>query len=276
MTTNVISMDHRPQLMAMLNNEDHLGIISWLPHGRGFMIFKKKLFEKDVMPKFFSKHSKYTSFTRKLNRWGFVRVTRGPEMGAYYNKLFQRDDATLCLQMTCNKPNGLGLSECFAVSDPMPYVSQAQQGQDFQQQQLQSVGFGMEGPHQQPNYLELHQMQLLMRHREQMLQRESLARENVHHGIGTSSGNMSLEMQRQLQMNGLAPHEVYQYHVGMEMSGIDGGRSIMKHLVPQGSLQRGLRDHQIMMARDQKLHQYGGKPMSPEEMMALQNSGRMP
>lgn len=44
---------------------------------------------------------KYTSFTRKLNRWGFTRVTRGPETGAYYHKFFQRGDTRLCMQMSC-------------------------------------------------------------------------------------------------------------------------------------------------------------------------------
>ena len=33
------------------------------------------------------KQSKYTSFTRKLKRWGFTRVTTGAEQGAYYHKV---------------------------------------------------------------------------------------------------------------------------------------------------------------------------------------------
>jgi hypothetical protein len=52
-----------------------------------------------VLPKFF-KATKFTSFTRKLNRWGFTRVTRGPEMGSYYHKLFLREDPSLCLRMS--------------------------------------------------------------------------------------------------------------------------------------------------------------------------------
>jgi HSF-type DNA-binding len=52
------------------------------------------------LPKFF-KQSKFTSFTRKLNRWGFIRVTRGPQTGSYFHKLFQRDHPELCLQMRC-------------------------------------------------------------------------------------------------------------------------------------------------------------------------------
>ena len=53
------------------------------------------------MPLYFRHTSKWTSFTRKLNRWGFDRVSSGPEMGAYYHKFFQRDEPRLCHQMFC-------------------------------------------------------------------------------------------------------------------------------------------------------------------------------
>ena len=88
------------QLMEILNLEQHADIITWLPHGKAFIIYKKKKFAAEVLPVYF-KQSKFTSFTRKLNRWGFTRVTRGPETGAYYHKFFQRDDSRLCMQMSC-------------------------------------------------------------------------------------------------------------------------------------------------------------------------------
>lgn len=47
----------------------------------------------------------HSSFTRKLNRWGFSRVARGPETGAYFHKLFRRDKPDMCLQMTSNSGN---------------------------------------------------------------------------------------------------------------------------------------------------------------------------
>lgn len=87
--------------MEILDNEDNTDIISWLPHGRGFVIFRKKAFEQKILPKYFHKTSKYSSFTRKLNRWGFVRVTRGPEIGAYYHRNFQRGGHRLVQQMSC-------------------------------------------------------------------------------------------------------------------------------------------------------------------------------
>lgn len=93
------------KLMAVLDNDQMSDIVTWLPHGKGFIILQKKRFASEVMPLYF-KHSKFTSFTRKLNRWGFTRVTRGPESGAYYHKYFQRGDHHMCLQMHCqSKPN---------------------------------------------------------------------------------------------------------------------------------------------------------------------------
>lgn len=56
------------QLIEILSKELYSDIISWLPHGKGFVILDKKRFGDEVLPKHF-KQSKFTSFTRKLNRW---------------------------------------------------------------------------------------------------------------------------------------------------------------------------------------------------------------
>ena len=47
-------------------------IISWLPHGQGFIINDKQSFEQNVLPSFLP-NTKYASFTRRLKRWKFVR-----------------------------------------------------------------------------------------------------------------------------------------------------------------------------------------------------------
>jgi hypothetical protein len=49
-------------------------IITWLPHGRSFVIIRPDLFCEQVLPKFLPPvdsrgSTKYPSFTRKLNRW---------------------------------------------------------------------------------------------------------------------------------------------------------------------------------------------------------------
>ena len=57
------------RLMEILSDERYHDSISWLPHGRAFVIKNRKLFGETVMPKYFSRKAKYSSFTRKLNRW---------------------------------------------------------------------------------------------------------------------------------------------------------------------------------------------------------------
>jgi hypothetical protein len=57
------------RLMEILSDEQYSESISWLPHGRAFVIKNRKLFGETVMPRYFSRKAKYSSFTRKLNRW---------------------------------------------------------------------------------------------------------------------------------------------------------------------------------------------------------------
>jgi uncharacterized membrane protein len=64
--------------MEILSNEEYRDIVRWLPHGKGFIIADKKRFANEVLPKHF-KQAKFTSFTRKLNRW-FVGVILSPHL----------------------------------------------------------------------------------------------------------------------------------------------------------------------------------------------------
>ena len=54
------------------NNNNTNPIISWLPHGQGFIINDKQSFEHSILPSFLP-NTKYASFTRRLKRWKFVR-----------------------------------------------------------------------------------------------------------------------------------------------------------------------------------------------------------
>ncbi|KAL7542391.1 hypothetical protein ACHAXR_011741 [Thalassiosira sp. AJA248-18] len=85
-------------LFDIISSERYAHIIAWLPHGRGFIIHDKQRFASMILPMYFD-GAKFTSFTRRLKRWSFVRVPRGPELGAYYNKNFVRDDPELAQKM---------------------------------------------------------------------------------------------------------------------------------------------------------------------------------
>jgi hypothetical protein len=210
------------QLMDILHNdEEHGETISWLPHGRGFMIYKKKLFETKIMPKYFHKNSKYTSFTRKLNRWGFVRVTRGPEMGAYYHKFFKRGESRLCMQMSCQRPNGMGMESGFPGGD-MPPAMFAQMA--LQQQQNPGGAAGYNNPNSMAggqNYLQMQQqhMQLLMRHREQMMQRDAL----MNRQMGGQQGGQQQHQQQQQQQQQMSALQMQQMgQMGMNKGATPG------------------------------------------------------
>ena len=67
------------RLMDILNDETLADTITWLPHGRSFVIVRPDVFTEQVLPRYLpspndnargsSKPPKYPSFTRKLNRW---------------------------------------------------------------------------------------------------------------------------------------------------------------------------------------------------------------
>jgi hypothetical protein len=62
------------RLMAILNDTSLVDIITWLPHGRSFVIIRPDVFTEQVLPKYLPPadaraSTKYPSFTRKLNRW---------------------------------------------------------------------------------------------------------------------------------------------------------------------------------------------------------------
>ncbi len=63
------------KLYEMLEIVDSLGLchaVSWLPHGRSFQVKDPDQFMDLVVPQFF-KATKYRSFQRQLNLWGFQR-----------------------------------------------------------------------------------------------------------------------------------------------------------------------------------------------------------
>lgn len=138
-----IPMTFPQRLMEILSGVCHGDVITWLPHGKAFIIYKKKRFAAEVLPKYF-KQSKFTSFTRKLNRWGFTRVTRGPETGAYFHKFFVRDDPRLCMQMSCQNirlqneaTTSTGVTQMNLMS--IMQMQQLQLEQLQKQQQLQAA-----------------------------------------------------------------------------------------------------------------------------------------
>lgn len=57
------------RLIAILSDELNQEAVCWLAHGKSFTVRNRQLFSDTVMPRYFSRKAKYSSFTRKLNRW---------------------------------------------------------------------------------------------------------------------------------------------------------------------------------------------------------------
>lgn len=95
-------------LEHIAQNESELEhIVSWQPHGRCFLVRSIKDFQDDVLPRFFQQ-KKYASFQRQLNLYGFSRLTKGPDRGAYYHELFLRSKQILCRGIYRMKVKGTG------------------------------------------------------------------------------------------------------------------------------------------------------------------------
>jgi hypothetical protein len=94
-------------MLGAVEEEGLEHIVSWLPHGRSFMVHKPKEFVAEIMPNYF-KQTKLTSFQRQLNLYGFQRITTGSERGSYFHPLFLRHRFFLCERMMRTRIKGTG------------------------------------------------------------------------------------------------------------------------------------------------------------------------
>jgi len=89
------------KLFDILQKPEHQDVLMWLSGGKAFIILDKERFVSDIIPIYF-KACQFPSFARKLKRWKFVRVPKGPYAGAFYHKLFRRSSKCLCELMSCD------------------------------------------------------------------------------------------------------------------------------------------------------------------------------
>eukprot|EP00578_Thalassiosira_sp_NH16_P008397 CAMPEP_0181116562 /NCGR_PEP_ID=MMETSP1071-20121207/22023_1 /TAXON_ID=35127 /ORGANISM="Thalassiosira sp., Strain NH16" /LENGTH=558 /DNA_ID=CAMNT_0023200827 /DNA_START=163 /DNA_END=1839 /DNA_ORIENTATION=- len=86
------------KMHAILTNPELADVVGWAPHGRSWRILKPRDFEIRVLPKYFE-HSKFSSFVRQANGWGFRRMSQGYDKNAYYHEYFLRAMPWLCKKM---------------------------------------------------------------------------------------------------------------------------------------------------------------------------------
>lgn len=91
------------KLMDILSRGDETAdILSWQSHGRSF-----KVRDNERILRFF-RQTKYSSFTRQLNLWGYRRITHGEDAGSYYHEYFLRGRSHLLRRMRRTKSKGTG------------------------------------------------------------------------------------------------------------------------------------------------------------------------
>lgn len=95
------------RMLDQVRDEGQESVVSWLCHGRAFKIHKPKVFAATIMPRFFNQ-SKYTSFQRQLNLYGFSRCCRGRDAGAYHHPFFLRGKQPLAKNIVRTKIKGNG------------------------------------------------------------------------------------------------------------------------------------------------------------------------
>jgi hypothetical protein len=106
--TPITASGHVPtfpaKMHAILTNPKLNDIVAWAPHGRSWTILKPRAFEVRILPKYFE-HSKFSSFVRQANGWGFRRLASGNDRNTYYHEYFLRGMPWLVKKMRRPKVN---------------------------------------------------------------------------------------------------------------------------------------------------------------------------
>ena len=74
--TRIDEMTFAQKVHHMMSHAEYCEYIAWMPHGRAFKVVKPQLFEKFACPVYFG-HSRYSSFLRSLNNYGFKHLSKG-------------------------------------------------------------------------------------------------------------------------------------------------------------------------------------------------------
>ena len=69
------------QLLADVVRDGREDIVSWRPGGTAFKVHKRDEFTDLVLPNYF-RQTKFKSFVRQLNLWGFAFLDQGPDRGS--------------------------------------------------------------------------------------------------------------------------------------------------------------------------------------------------
>jgi hypothetical protein len=93
------------KLHDMLENAEALGfhdIVSWEHGGEAFKVHDPDRFVATVL-RCYCSQTRFKSFQRQLNIYGFTRISRGADKGVCFHKFFKRGQKQLCVYMERHK-----------------------------------------------------------------------------------------------------------------------------------------------------------------------------
>ena len=82
------------KMLQDAEQNDFQDIVSWSSTGGSFKVHKPLEFVDKIMPEYFHVQTKYKSFQRQLNLYGFTRIHQGTNKGSYAHKLFCCQDTS--------------------------------------------------------------------------------------------------------------------------------------------------------------------------------------
>ncbi|CAB9499104.1 shock factor protein [Seminavis robusta] len=106
-------------MLGQVEKDGLAHVVGWAPHGRCFMVRNKEEFVSRVLTTWF-RQSKFASFQRQLNLYGFKRITTGQDKGGYYHELFLRGKIFLCYRIERVKIKGSKPGRVKAYADAEP------------------------------------------------------------------------------------------------------------------------------------------------------------
>jgi hypothetical protein len=96
------------EMLEAAETEGFRTIVSWLPGKSSFRVHNADIFASEVMPRYFN-GTKYKSFQRQLNIYGFERIRLGPGFGGYQHAFFVRGNPSLSRHMKRVKIKSRGM-----------------------------------------------------------------------------------------------------------------------------------------------------------------------
>lgn len=144
---NIVAREYFPVklhfVLEEVEKEGLSSVISWQPHGRCFLVREQERFVQEMLPLWF-RQTRYASFQRQLNLYGFKRLTTGKyipqnlkilpmrvlnqnsliigrDKGAYYHPCFLRGKRHLAYQITRAKIKGTTIPKVSLGDEPNFY-----------------------------------------------------------------------------------------------------------------------------------------------------------